>query len=68
AAVLSGYVAGLTAPLSEAHVDPHLTLTIYSHVFTQIGIVTGIIALIMLLTARRLHKMTLATDEELRAS
>ena len=36
----------------------HASLEIYSSVFLQIGIVTGVIAVLMLITAPMLSKMT----------
>ncbi len=58
AAIIAGKVAALTAVPSDIN-DAHASLAIYSHVFMQIGIVTGVIALLMLLTASKLHRMTL---------
>ncbi len=58
AAIIAGKVAALTA-VPSGITDARASLDIYSHVFMQIGIVTGIIALLMLLTAPKLHRMTL---------
>jgi POT family proton-dependent oligopeptide transporter len=65
AAIIAGKVAALTAVPAEIN-DAHASLAIYSHVFMQIGIVTAVIALLMLLTAPKLHRMTLdqANDEK----
>ncbi|QEL56453.1 dipeptide/tripeptide permease DtpA [Chromobacterium paludis] len=55
--VIAGKVAGLTA--APDHVtDPLATLEIYSRVFTQIGVVTGGIAVLTILLAPWLHRMT----------
>lgn len=63
AAIIAGYVANMMA-VPENVVDPHVSLEVYSNVFMQIGIVTGIIAVLMLLTAPKLTRMTqdVATD------
>ncbi|EKN3346373.1 dipeptide/tripeptide permease DtpA [Yersinia ruckeri] len=58
AALIAGKVAALTAVPSDLN-DAHASLAIYSHVFMQIGIVTAIIAILMMLTAPKLHRMTL---------
>ena len=63
AAIIAGYVASLTAVPADIQ-DSHASLAIYSHVFLQIGIATGIIALLMLLTASKLHRMTLDRDDD----
>ncbi|WJV55834.1 dipeptide/tripeptide permease DtpA [Prodigiosinella aquatilis] len=57
AALIAGNVANLMA-VPKNVVDAHESLAIYSHVFLQIGIVTGIIAILMLLTAPKLTRMT----------
>lgn len=58
AAIIAGKVAALTAVPSDI-TDAHASLAIYSHVFMQIGIATAVIAVLMLLTAPRLNRMTL---------
>lgn len=63
AALIAGKVAGLTAVPRDID-DAHASLAIYSHVFMQIGIVTGVIALLMMLTAPKLYRMTLETAED----
>ena len=65
AAIIAGYVANLTAVPADID-DAHASLAIYSHVFLQIGIATGVIAVLMLVTASKLHRMTLdrETDEK----
>ncbi|MEQ9885994.1 dipeptide/tripeptide permease DtpA [Pectobacterium zantedeschiae] len=62
AAIIAGYVANMMA-VPENVVDPHASLEIYSNVFLQIGIVTGIIAVLMLLTAPKLTRMTQDADD-----
>ncbi|VTN09430.1 Dipeptide and tripeptide permease A [Raoultella terrigena] len=42
--------------------DPLVSLNVYGHVFMQIGIVTAVIAALMLLTAPKLNRMTLDDD------
>ena len=63
AAIIAGYVANLTAAPAGI-TDSHASLAIYSHVFMQIGIATGVIALLMLLTASKLHRMTLDREDD----
>ncbi len=65
AAIIAGKVAVLTAAPSNI-TDAHASLAIYSHVFLQIGAATGVIAILMLLTASKLNRMTLErpTDEK----
>ena len=48
--------------------DPLLSLEVYGRVFMQIGIVTGVIAVLMLLTAPKLNRMTLSEDKAEKAS
>lgn len=64
AAIIAGYVANLTAVPAADITDSHASLAIYSHVFMQIGIATGVIALLMLLTASKLHRMTLDREDD----
>ncbi|WP_395480154.1 dipeptide/tripeptide permease DtpA [Candidatus Curculioniphilus buchneri] len=59
AAIIAGFVANLSAVPSDVS-DPHLSLKIYSHVFMQIGICTGIIAILMMACASKLK--SIATD------
>ncbi|MCC3717865.1 dipeptide/tripeptide permease DtpA [Rouxiella badensis] len=63
AAIIAGKVAALTAVPGNI-TDAHASLAIYSHVFMQIGLVTGVIALLMLVTASKLHRMTLDRDSD----
>lgn len=57
AAVIAGKVAGLMA-VPENVTDPLISLATYSTVFQQIGIATAVIAVLMLLTAPLLNRMT----------
>ncbi|ERK10247.1 MAG: dipeptide/tripeptide permease DtpA [Pantoea sp.] len=57
AAMIAGKVANLMAVPSDV-TDPHTSLAVYSHVFQQIGIATGVIAILMLITAPLLNRMT----------
>lgn len=57
AAMVAGKVASLMA-VPEDITDPLLSLHTYGDVFLKIGIVTGAIALLMLLTAPKLNRMT----------
>nr|WP_276515070.1 dipeptide/tripeptide permease DtpA [Nissabacter archeti] len=63
AAIIAGKVANLTA-VPQDITDAHASLAIYSHVFLQIGIATGVIAVLMILAAPKLHRMTQDTAEE----
>ena len=57
AAVIAGKVANLMA-VPEDVTDPLQSLSVYSEVFQQIGIATAVIALLMLITAPLLNRMT----------
>ncbi|MEG3130094.1 dipeptide/tripeptide permease DtpA [Pantoea cypripedii] len=57
AAMIAGKVANLMAVPNDV-TDPHTSLAVYSHVFQQIGIATGAIAILMLITAPLLNRMT----------
>jgi len=57
AAMIAGKVANLMA-VPENVTDPLQSLQVYSDVFKQIGIVTAVIAVLMLLTAPLLNRMT----------
>ncbi|WP_279045697.1 dipeptide/tripeptide permease DtpA [Cedecea davisae] len=67
AAIIAGKVAGLMA-VPENVTDPLLSLEVYGRVFMQIGIVTAVIAVLMLLTAPKLNRMTLSEDKAEKAS
>ncbi|HCW46313.1 MAG TPA: dipeptide/tripeptide permease DtpA [Erwiniaceae bacterium] len=57
AAMIAGKVANLMA-VPENVTDPLQSLQVYSDVFKQIGIVTAVIAVLMLLTAPLLNRIT----------
>lgn len=57
AAMIAGNVASMMAIPSDI-TNPLESLHIYGDVFMKIGVVTGIIAVLMLLTASRLNRMT----------
>lgn len=61
AAMIAGKVANLMAVPENVN-DPLQSLQVYSHVFQQIGIATAVIAVLMLLTAPILNRMTLDHD------
>ncbi|GLR09418.1 dipeptide/tripeptide permease DtpA [Mixta theicola] len=61
AAMIAGKVANLMA-VPEGINDPLQSLHIYSDVFQKIGIATAIIAVLMLLTAPILNRMTIDHD------
>lgn len=55
--IIAGYVANQMA-IPENVTDPLMSLNIYGSVFLQIGIVTAVIAVLMLLSAPKLNRMT----------
>ncbi|MEJ5111604.1 dipeptide/tripeptide permease DtpA [Erwinia billingiae] len=57
AAMIAGKVANLMA-VPENITDPLQSLHVYGDVFLQIGVATGVIAILMLLTAPKLNRMT----------
>lgn len=57
AAIIAGRVANLMA-VPENVTDPLMSLDVYGRVFLQIGVITGIISILMLLTAPKLNRMT----------
>ena len=56
--VIGGYVAGMMA-VPENVTDPLMSLSVYSDVFLKIGIATAVIAVLMIITAPKLNRMTL---------
>ena len=64
AAIIAGRVANLMA-VPENVTDPLLSLEVYGRVFMQIGIATAIIAVLMMLTAPKLNRMTRDDDAEI---
>jgi len=63
AAIIAGKVANLMA-VPENVTDPLQSLNVYGHVFMQIGIATGVIAVLMVLMAPKLNRMTLDDDSK----
>ncbi|SNC58784.1 dipeptide/tripeptide permease DtpA [Sodalis endosymbiont of Henestaris halophilus] len=63
AAIIAGFIANLSTVSSDIS-DPHHSLHIYSNVFMQIGIFTGIIALIMLVFAPKLDLLSRTEESE----
>lgn len=63
AAILGGWVATLTT-VSKDVVDPLQTLSVYSEVFTQIGLVTLGVTIVMALTVPMLNRLINKKDEE----
>lgn len=59
--IIGGYVANLMAVPSDV-TDPLMSLEVYGRVFMQIGIATAVIAVLMLLTAPKLNRMTQDDD------
>jgi POT family proton-dependent oligopeptide transporter len=57
AALIAGKVANLMAVPDDV-TDPLQSLHVYGHVFMQIGIATGVIALLMIVIAPKLNRMT----------
>ena len=55
--IIGGYVAGRMA-VPENVTDPVISLEVYGRVFLQIGIATAVVAVLMLLTAPKLNRMT----------
>ncbi|MDU7941694.1 MAG: dipeptide/tripeptide permease, partial [Citrobacter freundii] len=51
------YVANMMA-VPENVTDPLMSLEVYGRVFLQIGVATAVIAVLMLLTAPKLNRMT----------
>ncbi|MGI3453770.1 dipeptide/tripeptide permease, partial [Citrobacter arsenatis] len=48
--------------------DPLMSLEVYGRVFLQIGVATAVIAVLMLLTAPKLNRMTQDDDVNEKAS
>jgi POT family proton-dependent oligopeptide transporter len=55
--LIGGYVASMMA-VPENVTDPVMSLEVYSRVFMQIGVATAVVAVLMLLTAPKLNRMT----------
>jgi POT family proton-dependent oligopeptide transporter len=67
AAIIAGKIANLMA-VPENVTDPLLSLNVYGTVFMQIGIATAVIAVLMLLTAPKLNRMTQDDDKTAEAT
>jgi len=67
AALIAGKIANLMA-VPENVTDPLVSLEVYGRVFMQIGIATAVIAVLMLLTAPKLNRMTLDDDKAAKAT
>ena len=65
--LIAGYVANMMA-IPENVTDPLLSLDVYGRVFLQIGMVTAVIAVLMLLTASKLNRMTQSDEKDAAAS
>jgi POT family proton-dependent oligopeptide transporter len=65
--IIAGYVANQMA-IPENVTDPLMSLNIYGSVFLQIGIATAVIAVLMVLTAPKLNRMTQSRDDADEAS
>ncbi len=65
--LIGGYVANMMA-VPENVTDPLQSLEVYGRVFMQIGIATAVIAVIMILTAPKLNRMTQDDEKALKAS
>ncbi len=61
--IIAGYVANQMA-IPENVTDPLMSLDVYGHVFLQIGIVTAVIAALMILAAPKLNRMTQSDDSD----
>ncbi len=55
--LIGGYVAGMMA-VQDNVTDQLMSLEVYGRVFLQIGVATAVIAVLMLFTAPKLHRMT----------
>lgn len=64
--LICGYVANMMA-VPDNVTDPLMSLEVYGRVFLHIGVATGIIAILMLLTAPKLNRMTQDDDKTAKA-
>ncbi|MGK9171858.1 dipeptide/tripeptide permease DtpA [Yokenella regensburgei] len=62
--IIAGYVANQMA-IPENVTDPLMSLNVYGHVFLQIGIVTAVIAALMVIAAPKLNRMTLNDADDI---
>ena len=67
AAIIAGKIANLMA-VPDNVTDPLVSLNVYGTVFMQIGIATAVIAVLMLLTAPKLNRMTQDDDKSAKAT
>lgn len=65
--LIGGYVANMMA-VPDNVTDPLMSLEVYGRVFLHIGVATGVIAILMLLTAPKLNRMTQDDDKTAKAS
>lgn len=65
--LIGGYVANMMA-VPDNVTDPLMSLEVYGRVFLHIGVATGIIAILMLMTAPKLNRMTQDDDKTAKAS
>ena len=65
--IIGGYVASMMA-VPENVTDPLMSLEVYGRVFLQIGVATAVIAVLMLLTAPKLNRMTQDDEPREKAS
>jgi len=65
--LIAGYVANMMA-IPENVTDPLMSLDVYGRVFLQIGMVTAVIAVLMLLAASKLNRMTQMDEKDLAES
>ncbi|WP_437887588.1 dipeptide/tripeptide permease DtpA [Phytobacter sp. V91] len=61
--IIAGYVANQMA-IPENVTDPLMSLEIYGRVFLQIGIVTAVISVLMILAAPKLNRMTQSDSKD----
>ncbi len=62
AAIIAGKVANLMA-VPENVTDPLISLEVYGRVFMQIGIATAVIAVLMIIIAPKLNRMTFSDEK-----
>ncbi|MGF7444616.1 dipeptide/tripeptide permease DtpA [Klebsiella michiganensis] len=65
--LIGGYVANMMA-VPDNVTDPLMSLEVYGRVFLHICVATGIIAILMLMTAPKLNRMTQDDDKTAKAS
>lgn len=65
AAIIAGFIANLSALPTDV-TDPLQSLKVYSHVFMQIGLYTGGIAILMLILAPKLNRLSRSDSDSQR--